>query len=412
MTAMRSDAPSKQIQLHPEFLAAVQDAETYEAAIACAKGQGWPAATVINADISQVIQSLGRGRPPAIILVDLDNTSDAGAKVSQLVKQCGGKSQILAVGSANDVSFYRAVTQAGAADYLVKPLNSIILRDSITPLLAAKNNNDRSPGSKEKKSGHLYVVIGARGGVGATTIAVNVSWIMAHEFDQKVAMVDLDLQFGNSALALDLEPGRGLREVLNSPDRMDSLLINSSMSKESDNLSVFNCEESIEEMVEFDTGGAIALVKELRQTYDHIVVDMPRHLIGRHRRLLSTADHIVLVSDLTLAGIRDTTRIMSAIQNLGVAAPIHIVAARVGDGDAQVNRATFERGIRAKVEALIPHDPKTVKLSANRGKAVAAVARNTPLAERLSGLAQLVTGLQVEGGTSGGGGLFSFLKRG
>src|SRR5690348_10468612 len=131
MTAMKSDSPSKQLQLHPEFLAAVQDAETYEAAIACAKGQGWPATTVMNADITQVIGSLGRGRPPAIILVDLDNTPEPGPKVAQLVKLVGNKSQILAVGSANDVAFYRTVTQAGAADYLVKPLNSIILRDSI-----------------------------------------------------------------------------------------------------------------------------------------------------------------------------------------------------------------------------------------------------------------------------------------
>ena len=414
MSGMRSDVPTRQVQLHPEFLAAVQDAESYEAAMACAKGQGWPASTVINANISQVIQAIGRNRPPTIVMVDVDELADAAGQLAQLVKLCGTRSRVLAIGSANDVPFYRSIIQAGAADYLVKPLNSVVLRDFIVPLLAAKNSSDTS-NAQEKREGEMFVIVGMRGGVGATTISVNMSWTLAHQLDRKVALLDLDLQFGNCALALDLEPGRGLREVLSSPDRVDSLLINSSMAKESENLAVFSCEESLEEMVEFDTGGAIALIKEMRKDYDQIIVDLPRSLVGRHRRLLGTANQIILVTDLTLTGIRDTARVMSAIQNLGVSAPIHIVAARIGDGEAQVNRSTFERGVQGKISALIPHDPVSMKLSANRGKAAVEVAADTELASRLISLTRKLVGADEPAdkaaATGIGGMLSSFLKK-
>lgn len=399
---MRPDG-GKGIQLHHEFLAAVQDPETYEAAVACAKGQGWPAGTVVNADLTTVIQSVTRSRPPAIIVADVDGAEDPAGLVTQLVKVCGTRSKILTIGSANDVAFYRGMVQAGAADYLVKPISSVTLRDSVIPLLVSKGVEK---GDKTAKSGRLYVFVGVRGGVGTTTIAVNSSWIMAHEADKKVALLDLDLQFGNCDLSLDLEPGRGLREVLTSPDRMDSLLINSSMSKESDQLAVFCGEESLEEVIEFDTAGPLALVKELRNEYDCIVVDMPRAQVARHRRLLVSADQVFLVTDLTLAGIRDTQRILGAIANLGTATPPRIIAGRIGDGEAQVSRATFERSAKTKIEALVPHDPKVVKLSANRGKSIPTVAVSSSLTKALRSVAVLMVGQPIAEAAVAGG-LFS-----
>jgi len=406
---MRSDV-GKPLPMHPEFLAAVQDPETFEAAIACAKGQGWPASTVVNTDLSTVVQTLSRGRPPAIIMADVDGSDDPVAIIQQLVKVCGNRSRILTIGSANDVAFYRNMVQAGAADYLVKPLNAVTLRDAVVPLLASRNEEK---GDKKTKSGRVYVVIGVRGGVGATNIAVNSAWVMAHELNQKTALIDMDLQFGNCDLALDLEPPRGLREVLSNPDRADNLLINSSMTKESDNLSVFCCEDSLEEVVDFDTAGPLALLKELRTEYDHIVIDMPRALVPRHRRLLVSADHVVLVTDLTLAGIRDTQRITAAIMNLGSDNPIHVVAGRIGDGEAQVSRPTFERSAKLKIEVLVPHDPKTVKLSANKGKSIPEVGGLTLLAKAMRNVAAMLTGQAVATATSPTGFLSAlFSKKG
>jgi pilus assembly protein CpaE len=382
------------IQIHPEFLASVQDAETYEAAVACAKGQGWPGTTVVNADITEVTQSISRVRAPGIILIDLDNLADPLGALGQLISICGGRSKIVVVGSSNDVSFYRSVVHAGATDYLVKPVNSIALRDSILPLLSSK---DTAKGDGKSRKGLLYAVIGARGGVGATTIAVNASWLIAHELNHKVALIDMDLQFGNCDLALDLVPPRGLRELLSNPSRMDSLLISSSMAKEGDNLSVFCCEESIEEIVEFDSAGPAELIDKLRKDYDAIIIDMPRLMLPRHRRILTQADHIILVTDLTLSGLRDVPRIISSIENLGSAAPISLVASRIGDGAPQLQRATFERSIKTRVLELVPHDVTTANLSATKGKAMPEVAPDSAVVDAMRRIVKLMTGEEVGG---------------
>ncbi len=397
---MRSDGGSKGLQIHPEFLAAVQDPETFEAAVACAKGQGWPAGTVVSTDIATVIQAVSRGRVPAIMIADTDNVDDPAAAITQLVKVCGSRSRILTIGSANDVGFYRSMIQAGAADYLVKPLNSVSLRDAISPLLVAR---DSAKDDKQAKAGHVYVLVGARGGVGTTTVAVNAAWVLAHELGQKTALIDLDLQYGNCDLALDLEPPRGLREVLSNPDRMDSLLINSSMVKESDNLAVFCCEDSLEEIIDYDTAGPMALLKELRGEYDHIVIDMPRSLIPRHRRLLVNADHVFIVTDLTLAGIRDTQRISAAISSLAPTGQIHVIAGRVGEGDAQISRATFERSAKAKLEVLVPNDARTIKVSANKGKSVVSEAPHTIITKSMRAVAGIMAGQAIKVAASGGG---------
>jgi pilus assembly protein CpaE len=114
-------------------------------------------------------------------------------------------------------------------------------------------------------------------------------------------------------------------------------------------------------------------------------------MVPRHRRFIVSADRIVLMTDMTLAGIRDTQRIMAAIANLGTAAPVHVIAGRIGDGEAQISRAQFERGTKAKLEALIPHDTKTVKLAANRGKSIFAVGGGTSaLAKSVRSLAGFI----------------------
>ncbi len=407
---MRADGDSKTVNLHPEFLAAVQDAETYEAAVACAKGQGWPAQTVVNAAIGVVIQSVSRGsRPPAIMVVDVDGADDVASQVSQLVKACAGRSHVLIIGSANDVAFYRSIVQAGASDYLVKPVSGMALRDAVVPLLAAKTGTPDKGGDK-KKSGSLNVVIGVRGGVGTTTMLVNAAWVLAHEAGLKTALLDLDLQFGNCDLALDLEPGRGLREVLMNPDRMDSLLISSAAAKESDQLSVFCSEESLEEIVEFDTSGPSALVRDLRADYEQLIIDMPRFLVPRQRRLIVSAERIFLVADMTLAGIRDTQRILASIVNLGTAAQIHVIAGRIGDGEAQISPSQFERSTKSAIAVGLPHDTKTIKLSANRGKSVFAVGSgNTALARAIRQVAALMAPDQLGEAGSGGGGLIGGL---
>ena len=196
-----------------------------------------------QADLSLFAQMLESAAPPKTAVVDIDGHEDPGAVVARLVSLCGPASTILAIGSANDVGLYRRITGAGAVDYLVKPLTA----ETLNPALASALRGGGGAKAQAREA-RIIVVMGTRGGVGASTIAMNIGWLVAHEFGRRVALLDLDLQYGTSALALDLEPGRGLRDIVSSPQRVDSLMIASSMAAESESFSILGGEEAIDEV--------------------------------------------------------------------------------------------------------------------------------------------------------------------
>src|SRR5262249_46081449 len=152
--------------------------------------------------------------------------------------------------------------------------------------------------------------VGARGGVGTTTMAISTAWLLVNEFKLRTALVDLDLHFGNLALSLDLEPGRGLREALENPERTDSLLLASAMVTEGDKLPILATEESLEERLMFDGTAVAPLLSALSQDYDCLIVDLPRSLDSIGRQVIALADSTIVVTDLSLSALRDSVRLV------------------------------------------------------------------------------------------------------
>ncbi|HYG87405.1 MAG TPA: hypothetical protein VD978_14195 [Azospirillum sp.] len=393
------DAP-----MHEAFMAFVSDEESYQVARAVAGEMGWSGAVVQRGGAGDVLEMLSAGHPaPKVLVADLDGTANPFATVARLASLAGADTRLIGLGTANDVDLYRDLLSAGAADYLVKPLTPEALHQVIRSAAQAP----RRAQAQQSEPGRLIVVVGVRGGVGASTVAVNAAWLSAHELKRKTALLDLDLHFGTDTLALDLEPGRGLREALETPNRLDSLLIASSMVSESDRLSVLGAEEPVEEAVSFGSTALAALLEELRGSHEVVVVDLPRHLLPAHRPVLGSAEQVILVSDLSLAGIRDTARLTAAIKVLGGPACVVVGSRAGGSRKSQVDRATFERGIQGKIAHLVPDDEKAVGAAANQGKAVAAVAPGSAVVKALRELATQMADAQVPAKK----GLFAWFKK-
>ena len=378
--------------VHEAFMAFVSDETSYQVARTVAGEMGWSGAVVQRGGAGDVLEMLAASVPsPKVLVVDLDGTANPFATVARLASMAGPDTRLVGLGTANDIDLYRDLLSAGAADYLVKPLTG----EALHQVIRSASQGPRRVQPQQSEPGRLVVVIGVRGGVGASTVAVNTAWLIAHEFKRKTALLDLDLHFGTDTLALDLEPGRGLREALETPNRLDSLLVASSMVSESDRLSVLGAEEPLEESVSFGPTAFSALLDELRGGHELVVVDLPRHLLPANRPVLGSAEQVVLVSELSLAGIRDTVRLMAAIKVLG-GPTCHVVASRAGGSrKPQVDRATFERGIQGKIAHLIPDDDKTVGAATNQGKAVAAVAPSSAVVKALRELATQMAGAEA-----------------
>lgn len=378
--------------MHGEFMAFVMDDESLLTLRIWTTKQGYPPATVQLAGPDLFAQMLGASAPPKLSVVDIDGLDNPAATIARLTSLCGPESRMLVIGSANDVSLYRQVLGAGALDYLVKPLTDTLLNQAMAAAL--RGGSLSKPSARECR---IIVMIGARGGVGASTIAVNVGWLMAHELNLTGALLDLDLQFGTSSLALDLEPGHGLRDIVNSPHRVDSLMIASSMVAESEQFSVLGAEEAVDEFVPTDSSAITALLKEMRDNLDFIIVDLPRHQLPGQKRLLAAAHEIVLISELSLAGIRDTLRIRTALKNLDCTGNISVVVSRVGASrPGQLDQPAFEKGAQSKIDCIVPEDPKTIAGCANTGKALGAVAKTAPVTKTLLSLAKKISGQTEE----------------
>ena len=374
--------------MHGEFMGFVSDDESLLSLRGWAERQGYPNATVQQGGADMFAQMLESSSPPKMAMIDIDGQNDPVAMTARLVSLCGGDCRLVMLGSANDVSLYRRILNAGAVDYLVKPLSSETLNQALAAALRGNIG-----GKAEAKEARVIAFIGSRGGVGATTIALNTGWLMAHELGCHVALLDLDLQFGTSSLSLDLEPGRGLRDIVSSPHRVDGLMIASSIVPESENFSVLGAEEAVDEVVPMDGGAITALLKEMKSNFDIIIIDLPRFMLAAHKRLLMAVHEIVIISDLTLAGIRDTLRIKNALTGLGCTAHMSIVASRTdAKGEGYVDQGVFEKGIQGKIDATIFEDSVSLALASNSGKALGESAPGKPVTKALRDLAVALSG--------------------
>lgn len=369
--------------MYGEFMGFVLDDDSLMSLRSWAERQGFPKAAVQQGGPEIFAQMLESAAPPKMAIVDIEGQADAAAVISRLANLCGGDCRLIAIGSENDIFLYRRVLGAGAVDYLVKPLSQDLLNQALAAALRAPSGN-----KSETMQARITLIIGARGGVGASMIALNVGWLLSHEFSKSVALFDMDLQFGTSSLSLDLEPGRGLRDIVSSPNRVDALMIASSIMPESDKFSILCAEEAVDELAPIDGAAIDALLKEMRSNFDAIVIDLPRHMLASQKRLETMADEIVIVSDLTLAGIRDTLRIKNSLNNLGCTARITIVGARTNAAAVgHVSKAIFEKGIQSTADFIVPEDHGALTAASNSGKALGAAAPHAELTKALRRLA-------------------------
>jgi len=330
----------------------------------------WPGAVVNRGSCHDAGAYLQSSPSPDLLVVDLDASDNPFEDLQPLAELCDPTTQVVALGVINDLSLYKQFINAGVADYLVKPISE---EDLETALLAASFSEAESTDAKTSEaSGKLIVTIGSRGGVGASTIALNGAWLLAEEMGHRVALVDLDLQFGTAALSLDLVPSTGMIETLRQPDRMDSLFMSSAVLPKTDNLSVLAAEEDLTRQLDLHGSGIVRLIEELRRSFDWVWLDLPRSLCHLQTSALRDAAHVQVVSDLTLAGMRDTMRIVNLFSNVGGDGTIGVIInhARRSKG---MPKSEFTRGVDCQILAQMPEEPKALQ-AATVGKPLAQTA--------------------------------------
>jgi pilus assembly protein CpaE len=378
---------SNRTELAPKFLAVVADPLTRETVRDVAARLGWDAASVRDGGVMAAREMLAEAPAPAVLLVDVSGVDEVLAAMDALAEVCDPHTRVVAVGQANDVGLYRALMRMGVSEYLVKPVAAEALADA---LHRAERPAVVEP--QKTKPVRLLAVIGARGGVGATSLALSAAWSLAHDSGLSTVLLDLDMQFGAAALSLDLEPGRGLREILSNPERIDSLLLGSAMIHQSDKLRILGAEEPLEDEIEVGPAGLQALLAGLAEAAEVVVADVPRRADRVTRDLLARADLAVVVTDLSLAGMRDTHRLLGLLKSLRPQGGVLLMANRVGGVSGEVPQAEFERGVGARLDLVAPADPKAAVAAAEQARPIVAAAKASPAAVEFRRLAARFAG--------------------
>lgn len=339
--------------------------------------------------IREAVPAIQDDGPSTLLIVDISDSAAPAADMASLVAARGTSNlTVIAIGPDNDIGLYRSLVAAGATDYLVKPISKQELRRTILSISQADTELET------RKTGEIIVTVGARGGIGASSIAAGVASLLSHEFGRNTALVDLDLHFGTAALSFDVDPGNGLRNALEDPDRIDSLLVASALVKCGESLYVLGGEEPIDEGFQVEPEAVGRLMEELRQVVDIVVIDMPRHQIAVNMPFLKNASAISVVTDMTLAGLRDALRIRKGLNDALVEPNLVMVASRVGHAKtAEISKTEFERGLGAQIDFSVQETPQLAK-AALEGKPSALGSQRTPAVQAMRSLAKRLGNLE------------------
>ncbi|MCP5380622.1 MAG: pilus assembly protein CpaE [Caenibius sp.] len=352
---------------------------------------GWPPEKCNKGGLRNAVQSLSISASPNILMVDLSESGDPLNDINALAEVCEPGTVVIAVGQVNDVRLYRDLLASGIHDYLLKPLSAPQLRDALTQAQQVFSQPKNSDASAPKR--HISTaVVGTRGGVGASTLATSLAWLFSADNKLPTALLDLDIHFGTGALALDLEPGRGLTDAIDNPSRIDGLFIERAMIRANDNLAILSAEAPMNTPLMTDGSAFLQLEEEFRHAFEMTVIDLPRNMLINFPHLLAEVNVVTLVTELTLASARDAIRILSWLKsNASHARPL-VIANRVQSGVAEISKSDFEASIERKIDFTIPFDQKAAANAAKLGQTFAEANRSSRASAAIRSIAASIIG--------------------
>ena len=323
--------------------------------------------------------------PNVIIIENAHGRSELVAGLDQLSEFCDSGTKVVVIGHINDVLLYRELMNRGVSEYIIAPVATIEMVRSLSELFR---------GPSATPLGRTVAVVGAKGGVGASTIGHNIAWTVARSLGLDTVIVDLDLAFGTAGLNFNQDPPQGIADVVFTPDRADAAVVDRLLSKCADHLSLLAAPSTLERPYDFNEDAFDAVLDILRANVPYIVLDVPHVWTAWSRRVIAAADEIVIVATPDLACLRNVKNLTDTFKLIRVndAAP-RLVLNMVGvPKRPEIKPADFSKALESEPVAIIPFDPQIFGTAANNGQMISETNAASKPAEMFLALAQIVTG--------------------
>lgn len=323
--------------------------------------------------------------PNVIVLEFASRPDDILAGLDSLAELCDAGTRVIVVGRHNDVILYRELVRRGVSDYLILPVGTLDIVRTICGLFSAPD---------AKPVGRVIAVVGAKGGVGASTVAHNIGWAIARDLSLDSVVTDLDLPFGTAGLDYNQDPPQGIADAVFSPERIDTAFVDRLLSKCSENLSLLAAPATLERVYDFGAEAFDSIFDSLRASVPSIVLDVPHQWTGWTQRTLLSADDILIVAAPDLANLRNAKNLVDFLKaaRANDHRPFYVLNQVGIPKRPEIKPADFAKALDDEPTAIIPFEPQIFGTAANNGQMIAEVAANHKVAETFRQLAQILTG--------------------
>jgi pilus assembly protein CpaE len=323
--------------------------------------------------------------PNVIVLESESRGEEIIASLDQLAEVCDPGTRVMVIGRTNDVLLYRELVRRGVSDYLISPIGAIQVVRAICGLFSAPD---------AKPVGRVIAVVGAKGGVGASTVAHNIGWAVARDLSLDSVVTDLDLAFGTAGLDYNQDPPQGIADAVFSPDRIDTGFVDRLLSKCTDHLSLLAAPATLDRVYDFGADAFDSTLDTLRSSIPCTVLDVPHQWAGWTRRLLVSADDILVVAAPDLANLRNAKNMVDLLRAArpNDHRPFYCLNQVGVPKRPEITPADFAKALEDQPLASIPFEPQLFGTAANNGQMIAEVSSGHKTAEMLRQLAQVLTG--------------------
>ena len=323
---------------------------------------------------------------PNVILIESEKAGDNLLNaLDELANVCDAETRVIVIGRLNDIVLYRELIRRGVSDYLMSPIGAVDVVRAVSSLFSAPDT---------KPVGRVVAVVGAKGGVGASTIAHNISWAIARDIGLSSVVADLDLAFGTAGLDFNQDPPQGIADAVYSPDRIDTAFIDRLLSKCTEHLSLLASPATLDRVYDFEAEAFDPVFDILRATVPCIILDVPHIWTAWSRRILVGADDILVVAAPDLANLRNAKNLLDLLRAArpNDRHPVYCLNQVGIPKRPEIKPADFARALGSEPIATVPFEPGIFGTAANNGQMIAEVSSRHKSADLFRQMAQHLSG--------------------
>ncbi|NIX78383.1 AAA family ATPase [Microvirga sp. c23x22] len=304
---------------------------------------------------------------PQLIIIESRAAPEAFlADIDRLAEVCDTGTKVVVIGHANDVRFYRELMGRRVSDYVLAPVDPVSLIAAISGVYGE---------FAAEKLGQSLAFVGAKGGVGSSTIAHNVGWTIARDLSANVVLADMDLAFGTASLDFRLDAGQGVAEAIEDVGRLDEVLLDRLLAKCGDHFSLLRAPGTLDRCYDLAANAVDPLIEVAQSSVPFLILDMPHVWNAWARNALVGADEIIITAVPDLANLRNAKSLITFLRQARPHdPPPRLILNQVGVAKRpEIKPAEFAKAVQLELLACIPFEPHLFGTASNEGQMVAEV---------------------------------------